>query len=224
MKKVYLILLACLPTLYASAQSADPWICTAVGTKMVYTISFGNERLGELAKTVTSFENNVATIRTTQKGKAAVDEYWHIYPDSTVLRIELPQAVVDNLKAMNVSQIESRADNMALPSELKAGNSLHGFGFSIAGTKDGKRDTISVVSDSIRVIGEEEIKTPAGKFSAVRIEMQSRTIVSGESTDVPMTQWLVRGIGVVRQEVRSQVTPEFAIVKVQELKKIIKAK
>ena len=224
MKKVYLILLATLSVFAGSAQSAEPWVCTMVGTKMVYTVSFGSERLGELTKTVTSFEDNIATLRTTQKGKAAVDEHWHIYPDSTVLRIELPQAVADNLKAMNVEQIESRADNMALPSELKAGDRLHGFGFSITGTKEGKRNTLSVVADSIRVIGEKEIKTPAGRFSAVRIELQSRTEVDGESAEVPMTQWLVRGIGVVRQEVRSQVTPEFAIVKVQELKKIIKAK
>lgn len=224
MKKVCLALFACLSALCVSAQSAEPWICTTVGTKLVYTVSFGTERLGELTKTVTSFTDNVATLRTTQKNKAAVDERWHIYPDSTVLHIELPQAVADNLKAMNVEQIESRADNMVLPSELKAGETLRGFGFSITGTKDGKRDTISVVADSIRVIGEEGIKTPAGKFSAVRIELQSRTEVDGESAEVPMTQWLVRGIGVVRQETRTQVTPEFAIVKVQELKKIIKAK
>ena len=224
MKKVCVALFACLSALSASAQSYEPWVCTAVGTKMVYTVSFGSERLGELTKTVTAFDGERVAIRTTQKNKAAVDEHWYIYPDSTVLHIELPQAVVDNLKAMNVEQIESRADNMALPVEMKAGESLRGFGFSITGTKDGKRDTISVVADSIRVIGEEEIKTPAGKFSAVRIELQSRTEVGGESTAVPMTQWLARGVGVVRQETRTQVTPEFAIVKVQELKKIIKAK
>lgn len=67
------------------------------------------------------------------------------------------------------------------------------------------------------MVGRERIKTPAGKFEAVRIEYRTTTTMDGTEVESSMTQWLVPGIGVVRQEI-----PLFGdMAGVTELQKII---
>ena len=121
------------------------------------------------------------------------------------------------LRTMQVEDIEFTARNQSLPAEMNPGDEFPGFGFTLSGRKQNERISVSVVSDRVRVVGRERIKTPAGKFEAVRIEYRTTTTMDGTEVESSMTQWLVPGIGVVRQEI-----PLFGdMAGVTELQKII---
>ena len=121
------------------------------------------------------------------------------------------------LRTMQVENNELATRNQSLPAEKNPGDEFPGFGFTLSGRKQSERISVSVVSDRVRVVGRERIKTPAGKFEAVRIEYRTTTTMGDSSVESSMTQWLVPGIGVVRQEI-----PLFGdMAGVTELQKII---
>lgn len=200
----------------ATATGAEPWICTADGTRLIYEESVGGSATGTLDKLVTRGGNGEIRLTYTREGMPVV-ERWTVYPDSTVLHIEAPEPMYELLRTMQVENIELATRNQSLPATMTPGDEFPGFGFTLSGWKEGERSTVSVVSDRVRVVGRERIKTPAGKFEAVRIEYRTTTTMGDSSVESSMTQWLVPGIGVVRQEI-----PLFGdMAGVTELQKII---
>lgn len=200
----------------AAATAAEPWICTADGTRLIYEESVGGSATGTLDKLVTTGGNGEIRLTYTREGMPVV-ERWTVYPDSTVLHIEAPEPMYELLRTMQVENIELATRNQSLPATMTPGDEFPGFGFTLSGWKEGERSTVSVVSDRVRVVGRERIKTPAGKFEATRIEYRTTTTMGDSSVESSMTQWLVPGIGVVRQEI-----PLFGdMAGVTELQKII---
>ena len=169
-----------------------------------------------LDKLVSTGDNGSIQLTYTREG-VPVFERWTVYPDSTVLHIETPEQMYELLRTMQVEDIEITSRDQVLPAEMNPGDEFPGFGFTLSGRKDGERSTVSVLSDRVRVVGRERIKTPAGKFEATRIEFRTTTTMGDSSVESHMTQWLVPGIGLVRQEI--PVIGEA--VSVTELKKII---
>ena len=199
-----------------AATAAEPWICTADGTRLIYEESVGGSATGTLDKLVTRGGNGEIRLTYTREGMPVV-ERWTVYPDSTVLHIEAPEPMYELLRTMQVENIELATRNQSLPAEMNPGDEFPGFGFTLSGRKQSERISVSVVSDRVRVVGRERIKTPAGKFEAVRIEYRTTTTMGDSSVESSMTQWLVPGIGVVRQEI-----PLFGdMAGVTELQKII---
>lgn len=199
----------------AAASAAEPWICTREGARLIYEESLAGTTISTLDKRVAVGDNGEITLTYTKEGFPIV-ERWRVYPDSTVLQIEAPKEMYALLDTLQVRDVEVRMRNLSLPAVLNPGDILPGFGFSLSGTRKGERSTISVVSDSIRVIGPERIKTPAGRFDAVRIESRTVTTIGSDEQEGRMTQWLVPGVGIVRQEI-----PVYGTVVVaSELKKI----
>lgn len=200
----------------ATATGAEPWVCTADGTHLIYGESVGGSATGTLDKLVTRGGNGEILLTYTREGLPVV-ERWTVHPDSTVLHIEAPEPMYELLRTMQVEDIEFTARNQSLPAEMNPGDEFPGFGFTLSGRKQNERISVSVVSDRVRVVGRERIKTPAGKFEAVRIEYRTTTTMDGTEVESSMTQWLVPGIGVVRQEI-----PLFGdMAGVTELQKII---
>ncbi|OUN59362.1 hypothetical protein B5G16_05370 [Alistipes sp. An66] len=200
----------------AAATAAEPWICTADGTRLIYEESVGGSATGTLDKLVTTGDEGEILLTYTREGLPVV-ERWTVHPDSTVLHIEAPEPMYELLRTMQVEDIEFTTRNQSLPATMTPGDEFPGFGFTLSGWKEGERSTVSVVSDRVRVVGRERIKTPAGKFEAVRIEYRTTTTMGDSSVESRMTQWLVPGIGVVRQEI-----PLFGdMAGVTELQKII---
>lgn len=71
-------------------------------------------------------------------------------------------------------------------------------------------------TDSVRVVGREEVRTPAGRFDALRLEFHTLTTIGDQTIEGSMTQWLAPGIGLIRQEVPVYGTA----VSITELQKI----
>ncbi len=207
---VFLLLLA------GSAAASEPWICTDAGTRLVYEESIGGERTATLDKLVSVESDGEIRLSYTRQGQPVV-ERWRVYPDSTVLLIEAPEQMYELLRTMQVEEVKITARNQVLPAEMNPGEEFPGFGFTLSGRKEGERTSISVLSDRVRVVARERIKTPAGKFEATRIEYRTTTTTGGTTMEIPMTQWVAPGIGLVRQEI--PVLGE--ITSVIELQKII---
>ena len=200
----------------ATATGAEPWVCTADGTHLIYGESVGGRATGTLDKLVTRGGNGEIRLTYTREGMPVV-ERWTVYPDSTVLHIEAPEPMYELLRTMQVENIELATRNQSLPATMTPGDEFPGFGFTLSGWKEGERSTVSVVSDRVRVVGRERIKPPAGRFEATRIEYRTTTTMDDTRVESSMTQWLVPGIGVVRQEI-----PLFGdMAGVTELQKII---
>lgn len=200
----------------ATATGAEPWICTADGTHLIYEESVGGKATGTLDKLVTTGDNGEIHLTYTREGFSVV-ERWTVYPDSTVLHVEAPEQMYELLRTMQVEDVEFTARNQSLPADMTPGDEFPGPGFTLSGRKEGECTSVSVVSDRVRVTGREWIKTPAGKFEATRIEFRTTTTMDGMKAESRMTQWLVPGIGLVRQEI-----PLFGeMSSVTELKKII---
>ena len=200
----------------ATATAAGPWVCTDTGTHLIYEESIGKMQTATLDKLVSTGDNGSIQLTYTREGVPVV-ERWTVYPDSTVLHIEAPEQMYELLRTMQVEDIEITSRDQVLPAEMNPGDEFPGFGFTLSGRKDGERSTVSVLSDRVRVIGRERIKTPVGKFEATRIEFRTTTTMGDSSVESHMTQWRVPGIGLVRQEI--PVMGEA--VSVTELKKII---
>ena len=197
----------------AVASAAEPWICTTAGRRLIYEESIGGVRTGTLDKLVASDDNGEITLTYTKENNPIV-ERWRIYPDSTVLQIEVPAEMQALLDTLQVRDVDFRTRNLALPAEMNPGDLFPGFGFSVSGTRGDERTTLSVRSDSVRVASCGPIRTPgwcrllsfhpishAGKFDAVRLEFRTLTTLGDQEVAGRMIQWMAPGIGLVRQEI-----------------------
>ena len=184
----------------AVASAAEPWICITAGRHLIYEVSIGGIETGTLDKVVSTAGNGEITLTYTQH-EVPIVERWRIYPDSTVLQIEVPAEMQALLDTLQVQDVDLRTRNLALPAEMKPGDLFPGFGFSLSGTRGGECSTISVLSDSVRVAACEPIRTPAGEFDAVRLEFRTLTNTGDEEVAGRMIQWMAPGIGLVRQEI-----------------------
>lgn len=184
----------------AVASAAEPWICTTAGRRLIYEESIGGVRTGTLDKLVASDDNGEITLTYTKANNPIV-ERWRIYPDSTVLQIEVPAEMQALLDTLQVRDVDFRTRNLALPAEMNPGDLFPGFGFSVSGTRGDERTTLSVRSDSVRVASCGPIRTPAGKFDAVRLEFRTLTTLGDQEVAGRMIQWMAPGIGLVWQEI-----------------------
>ncbi len=199
-----------------SAMASEPWICTRAGTRLIYEESILGNPTDTLDKVVSRADDGTITLTYDKQGTTIV-ERWRIYADSTVLQIEAPEEMHALLDTLQVGDVELRTRNLSLPASLNPGDCFPGFGFTLSGTREGERSTISVLSDSVRVVGREPIRTPAGRFEAVRLEFRTLTTMDDTKVEGRMVQWLVPGLGVVRQEI----PVDDQVVTAMELQKII---
>lgn len=214
------LLLLCGAVLSAfTLRAAEPWVCTVPGTRLEYSMSVGGQQLGATVKTVASFDGSAVLLREgDERGERG--ERWVVYPDSTVLRMEVPP----ELYAM-FEQPEVCNGSLSLPAGMQAGDALRDLRFSLSGVVDGKRESASVEYADCRVVRAERLETPAGVFETVRIDMRNITRMEGaEPLEMPTSQWYARGVGLVRQEF---VCPQKdalgnEVKAVQELVKIVK--
>lgn len=88
---------------------------------------------------------------------------------------------------------------LAFPASMKIGDTYAGSG-SYAGTNNG------TIAGSLKVFGVETIKVAAGEFRALKVQGTSTDQQSGWVRQKTNTWWLVRGIGVVREDGRSTTT------------------
>lgn len=199
----------------ALAPAAEPWICTTPGTHLIYESSIFDVPTDTLDKVVSTGRDGEILLTYTQGGQPIV-ERWRIYPDSTVLQIEAPAEMYALLDTLQVRDVEIRQRNLALPAVMNPGDTFPGFGFSLSGARDGEHATLSVLADSVRVVGRTTLRTPAGRFEALRLEFRTLTTIGDQQIEGRMIQWISPGIGVIRQEI--PVCEDAASV--QELQKI----
>lgn len=222
MKYLFLLFGAAFSVL--TLRAAEPWICTAPGTRFEYTLSVGGQQLGRAVKTAGSYSGGEVVLLTGENADGDA-EHWFVYPDSTVLRMEATPARYALLESLGVQQPEVHGGSFALPAAMVAGQVLHDLRFSVAGIMDGEREFMSVEFTDCRVAGTERLTTPAGEFETVRVDMRNVTRIDGEQPlDETVSQWYARGVGLVRQET---VFPHkdalgYEVKSVQELVKIVK--
>lgn len=222
MKYLFLLFGAAISVL--TLRAAEPWICTAPGTRFEYTLSVGGQQLGRAVKSVGSYSGLEVVLLTGENGGRGA-EHWFVYPDSTVLRMEATPGMYALLESLGMQRPEVQGGSFALPVAMAAGQTLHELRFSVAGTSEGERVFMSVEFTDCRVAGTERLTTPAGEFETVRIDMRNVTMTNGEEPlEMPMSQWYARGVGLVRQET---VCPQkdalgYEVKSVQELVKIVK--
>lgn len=82
-----------------------------------------------------------------------------------------------------------------LPHDLEVGAV---FGGSVGSTSAGREPL--VIRRRAEVVGREEITTGAGAFEALRLEVADDVSFAGRANRRDVTQWLVRGVGLVRYQ------------------------
>lgn len=214
------VILLCGAVLSAAAvRAAEPWVCTAPGTRLEYALSVRGQQLGQAVKTVASFDGSEVLLQAGENGGGDA-ERWAVYPDSTVLRMEITPGMYAALE-----QPEVHNGSLSLPAQMQPGDTLRDLRFSLSAIEQGEREFVSVEYADCRVVGTERLETPAGEFETVHIDMRSVTKTNGaEPLEMPMSQWYARGVGLVRQEI---VCPQkdalgYKVKSVQELVKIVK--
>ena len=198
--------------------AAGPWVCTRPGTRLEYVQRMGGDVVATQTKRVESAEGGEVVLRTEIQGVGAA-ERWTVTAEATTLRMEPPRELYEMLGSLGVERVECSGGDFAIPASPAPGDRLDGFSFSLSGELQGERMQVRVVADDCRAEAVERIETPAGAFDALRIVLRTTTYVTGmPPRAMVMTQWVARGVGLVRQEIP---LPELETSLVQELTEIV---
>lgn len=203
-------------------RTAEPWVCTQEGAVLKYTVRMGRKTTGAVVRTVKSVTDDAVVIEA-REGETVRVEHWTAGPDSTVLRMEIPDEA-RQIAARAGAVIETvRVRDLVLPADMRPGDAFPGFEIEIqGGTQDGMQHLRFRMASECEVVSTEKVRLPAGRAEAVCIDLKTTTeIDSGgdEPMEIPltMTQWYVAGLGLVRQEI-----PLFDAKIVQELTEMVK--
>lgn len=120
-------------------------------------------------------------------------------------------ATISEMKKATKSQtILAKGDVSSLPFEMKKGDTIKD-GFIEIHVKAIK-STMSITER--KVVAEESVTTPAGTFDSVVLQEKQVDKVLGITTTSYMKSWMVKGMGVVRQEISDK---NHKLITVQEL-------
>ncbi len=96
--------------------------------------------------------------------------------------------------------IEIKGTDMEIPSNLKPGDILPDSNVNIAMKMGFINIKMSANITDRKVVAQEKIAVKAGKFDSYKITSMVSSNAMGMKTNSPTTEWLVKGIGMVKSE------------------------
>lgn len=209
MKRIFILFLALIPYL-AIGQDCSFYFPYEKGTT-TETKSFDKKGIHIGTNTLTVLDyataGGVTTIKTssTYKPVAGGDEYTSEY----VYTCEGGQFYVDmkgyldngSMTAYKDMQIEVEADKLAIPADLKAGQTLEGGKVIAKITNNGmKVMEMNVEVKDRKVEAIETIKTEAGSFECYKITQNISSKMGFVKVEASSIEWLSKEVGIVKSE------------------------
>lgn len=169
---------------------------------------------------VTDTNNNGNTLEATvgskvfdRKDKLISDGSFTVICEGSTVKVDLNQMLqsIDQLKSMQGMDTEIETDYLSLPSDMSVGQELPDSKTTITvkmGNGGANMMTGEVLIADRKVVGQEEVTTPAGTFNCYKItystNVNMKTLVMNRATSYPGVHWFARNVGMVKSESYNQ--------------------
>ena len=146
----------------------------------------------------------IATVSSSIKdedGKSIVDSTYDISCDGDLISMDFksmasPQ-ILEQYKDMDVKM---SGTNLEYPNNLSTGQSLPDASLQMQISMGGIKMNVSTKIQNRKVVGIENITTPAGSFDCYVITYDSAVKAAGINQTMQGKQWITKGVGMVKQE------------------------
>ncbi len=137
----------------------------------------------------------------TEKGELTDTFLLEFYCKGGEFYIDMKSSVADLLKNYGNMDMEVTSHDLALPSNMKAGDVLPDGEVTVVIRNNGvKLLTISSRITNRKVEGREKVTTPAGTFDCVKLTYDTDAKVGFVKSHVKTVTWYARNVGTVRSE------------------------
>jgi len=211
MKSIYTTLIAfCLFTFLGFAQNnCSKYYPMEEGTSFQYT---NYDKKGKLSGTIDYTTTNyrkengleIVTMKIStkdKKGNKTVDFYYDISCDGNGISIDFKSlGNMGMLQQFEDMETEVTGTNLIIPNELTVGQELPDSEMKMKISMAGVSMNINVITKDRKVIGEENLKTPAGSFNCIVLQSTTESNVMGKKMSYTTKGWIAEGVGMVKQE------------------------
>ena len=138
-----------------------------------------------------------------KKGKEMFASNYSFTCENNLVKIDyqslFPAQMMKQYSDMDVEMDISGTD-IEIPNDLSVGEDLADANVAIAMNMSGIKMNISVDQTNRKVVGEENVSTPAGSFDCIVITETTRTKTMGANIELNSKLWLAEGVGMIKQE------------------------
>lgn len=138
-----------------------------------------------------------------KKGKEIFTSEYSFTCENNVVKIDyqslFPAQMMKQYSEMDV-EMDITGTDIEIPNDLSVGEDLADANVAIAMNMSGIKMNISVDQTNRRVVGEENVSTPAGSFDCIVITETTRTKTMGANIELNSKLWLAEGVGMIKQE------------------------
>ena len=146
----------------------------------------------------------LATMNTTikdKKGKLITETNYEVSCSGDGVSIDFKSMMSSfNLKQFENLETEISGTNLELPNNLSIGQELPDASVNIKINMSGINMETAININNRKVIGKEDVTTPAGTFNCYVIRYNSEVSTMGMNQSSESKQWITEGIGMVKQE------------------------
>jgi len=199
----------------ANSPCYHPYLLVAEGVSRTYDTPEGETR-----QTITDVNPNGFMLLTTNSEGEQIESSWTCGQDG-IAGYSLDAFFADMLGGFGGSYWDVEVDGTMLPAQISAGDSWQALVTITVGIQQSGVDSknIIVLTTDFTVVGDEKVSTPAGSFTALRIDWKTKgentLIVEGDGGGITQhlatieasgSDWYAPCIGKVRAETSSTVT------------------
>jgi len=211
MKLIITILITfCLFTFSGVAQNnCSKYYPMEEGTTFQYT---NYDKKGKLSGTIDYTTTNyrkeggleIVTMKVNtkdKKGNKTVDFYYDISCDGNGISIDFKSlGNMGMLQQFEDMETEVTGTNIIIPNELSVGQELPDSEMKMKISMAGMSMNVDVITKDRKVIGEENLSTPAGTFNCFVLQTTTESNVMGKKMSYTTKGWIAEGVGMVKQE------------------------
>ena len=209
-------LLACFVSLLSITSIAQD--CTDyffLQNNKTIEISFFNKKgkpNGRQVYNVSNVQNNggvtTATLNSEmfdKKGKSQAKGTSFIECTGGIMKVDMTM-MLPQQQQEQFSKAEAKMDKIYIeyPVSMQIGDQLKDGNFNMDMETGGMKQNVSMVIDNRKVVGKENVSTPAGSWDCFKITYNSRTTVKTMGIGIPVkfeaTEWYAPGFGIVKTE------------------------
>ena len=203
--------MSCLGFGAVQAQNCEAYFPMKTGATFELTHYDGKDKVTSVTKTTMSEKEStatsiVATAHATTfdpKGKELSNVEYDVTCSNGEFHMDMKSmgSPMSQVKGLESLEIKMESSDMVFPSNLTVGQSLPDASMHMTGSMNGMKiiDNNTTVTNR-KVVAKESITTPAGTFSCVVIEGDSKTSSTAMNFEVHTKSWFALNTGMVKTE------------------------
>ena len=156
-----------------------------------------------------TLEATIGTKLFDKKDKLITDGSFIVICEGTGVKIDMNQMLqsMDQLKSMENMETEIESDYISLPNDMSVGQELPDSKTTLTmkmGDSGSNMMSSEVMITDRKVVGQEEVTTPAGTFDCFKItyntEVDMKVMGMNRTSSYPGVHWFARNVGMVKSE------------------------